>query len=335
MISVVIPMYNESEGVDILYDRLIKSAETWGEDFEVVLVNDGSADKTFELCMALTEKDARIKLLSFTRNFGHQAAISAGLCYASGDYIAVIDADLQDPPEELSRFINKCREGYDVIFAVRRKRKEGFLKKVCYWAYYRLLSSAASIDIPLDSGDFCVMSRRALNALNALPERNRFIRGLRVWLGHSQIGLEYERSEREFGEPKYTFTKLLNLSFAGLVNFSYKPLRMVMVLGVFVACFAFLLGIFIFWQYVTDTTVLGYNPHHSRGWTSLIIAMLFLGGTQLIGMGILGEYIGSLFEETKGRPIYMIDKQIGFGHDEIIYPGPTFVLAYKKLHGHS
>jgi dolichol-phosphate mannosyltransferase len=335
MISVIIPMYNESEGIDILYDRLIKSAETWSEDFEVVLINDGSVDNTFELCKALTEKDPRIKLLNFTRNFGHQAAVTAGLCYASGDYIAVIDADLQDPPEELSRFINKCREGYDVVYAVRSKRKDGLFKKACAWAYYRFLSSAASINIPLDTGDFCVMSRKTLNALNALPERNRFIRGLRVWLGHSQLGLEYERSEREFGEPKYTFIKSLNFAFDGLANFSYKPLRMVMIFGVIVACIAFLLGAFYFWMYVTDTTILGHNPRQSRGWTSLILVMLYLGGAQLIGMGILGEYIGRVFEEIKGRPMYMIDQQIGFGHDEIIYPGPAFVSAYKKLHGHS
>ena len=335
MISVVIPMYNEAEGVNTLYNRLINCAKTWGEDFEVVIVNDGSTDKTFELCKALTEKDSRIKLLSFTRNFGHQAAVAGGLCYALGDYIAIIDADLQDPPEELIRLINKCREGYDVVFGVRRQRKEWIFKKVCYWCYYHLLTSVASIDIPLDSGDFSVISRRALNALNSLPERNRFFRGLRVWLGYTRAGVEYERSERQFGKPKYTFFKLLNLSVDGLVNFSFKPLRMVMLLGIFVACLAFLLGIFVFWQYVSNTTIFGYNPHQARGWTSLILSILFLSGTQLISIGILGEYIGRLFEESKGRPTYMIDQQIGFGHNDIIYPGPTFVTTFKNLRENS
>ena len=321
MISVIVPMYNESEGVNILYERLVSAAKSWNEPFEVILINDGSRDNTFELCEALTKRDSRIKLLGFSRNFGHQAAVTAGLRYASGEIVTVIDADLQDPPEELHRFIQKCREGYDVVYAVRTKRKEGPVKKICYWLYYRILSALATIDIPLDSGDFCVMNRKVLDALNALPERNRFIRGLRVWLGYRQIGLSYERKERGFGAPKYTFSKLLNLALDGLINFSYKPLRILMITGALVGLLSFLAGIVVLFQYFTDTTIVGYNPRDARGWTSLILAVLFLSGTQLFGMGILGEYIGRLFDETKGRPIYIVDQQIGFKDQERLFPG--------------
>jgi polyisoprenyl-phosphate glycosyltransferase len=325
MISVVVPIYNEAEGIQALYERLAESAESWGEDFEIVLVNDGSKDRTGELCEALVRQDPRLKLVSFTRNFGHQAAVTAGLCYSSGDIVAVIDADLQDPPENLARFFQKCREGYDVVYAIRRNRKESLLKRLGYWCYYRFLTFLADIEIPLDTGDFCVMSRRVVASLNALPERNRFIRGLRVWLGYRQIGLEYERDARQFGAPKYTFAKLLTLATDGLVNFSFKPLRIAMFLGVLVGTGAFLLGLFVLYQYITDTTLFGYNPRQARGWTSIIISLLFLSSSQLIGIGIIGEYLGRLYNEAKARPSYLVDKVIGFPHREIIYPGQSYL----------
>lgn len=321
MISVVIPMFNESPGVELLSARVTTAACAWGEDYEVIFVDDGSRDNTLDLCVAVAEQNKHFKVLSFTRNFGHQAAVTAGLRYASGDIVAVMDADLQDPPEELCRFIEKCRQGYDVVYAVRAKRKEGALKKMSYWLYYRLLARLATIDIPLDAGDFCVMNRQVLDCLNALPERNRFVRGLRTWVGYRQVGLAYERKARQFGESKYASARLVNLAFDGLVNFSYKPLRLLMGAGVFVGGMSIVGAIIVFVQYVTDTTIWGYNPHQARGWTSLIFAVLFLAGIQLIGMGILGEYIGRLFDEIKGRPSYLIAKQIGFGHDMKLYPG--------------
>jgi polyisoprenyl-phosphate glycosyltransferase len=332
MISVVIPIYNEAAGIQALYERLAKCSESWGEDFEIVLVNDGSRDRTEELCEALVRQDPRLKLVSFTRNFGHQAAVTAGLCYSSGDIVAVIDADLQDPPEELVRFIKKCREGYDVVYAIRRKRKEGFLKRLGYWCYYRFLAFLADIEIPLDTGDFCVMSRRVVASLNALPERNRFIRGLRVWLGYRQIGLEYERDARQFGVPKYTLAKLVTLATDGLINFSFKPLRIAMLLGLLVGTGAFLLGLFVLYQYITDTTIFGYNPRQARGWTSIIISLLFLSSSQLIGIGIIGEYLGRLYNEMKGRPNYLVDKVTGFPHREIIYPGQSY-LTFCQYNG--
>jgi glycosyltransferase involved in cell wall biosynthesis len=244
-----------------------------------------------------------------------------------------MDADLQDPPEELRRFIEKCREGYDVVYAVRTKRKEGLLKRLSYRLYYRILAALATLDIPLDAGDFCVMSRKVVDSLNLLPERNRFVRGLRTWVGYRQMGLAYERQARIVGESKYTWGKLVNLALDGLINFSYRPLRFLMVAGILVGGFAFLAGGLFLFQYVTDTTIFGYNPRHATGWISLVLAVLFLAGTQLIGMGVLGEYIGRLFEETKGRPLYLIDRQVGFDHQERLYPGTISHQGHRMPSG--
>ena len=314
MISIVIPVCDE-------YERLVAAASSWNDDFECILVDDGSRDRSLELIRDIASRDPRFKGLSFSRNFGHQSAVTAGLCYATGDVVAVMDADLQDPPEELQAFIDKCRDGYDVVYAIRTDRQEGFLKRTSYWLYYRFLRSLASVDIALDSGDFCVMSRRVVDDMNALPERNRFVRGLRTWVGYRQVGLEYKRSARQAGEPKYTYGKLMNLALDGLVNFSFKPLRVLAITGVLLGVFSFLAAFLVFLLYVTDTTIGGYNPRNSQGWTSLILAIFFLSGTQLMGMGILGEYIGRLFEETKARPMYLIKEKLNFGHQETLYPG--------------
>ena len=321
MISIVIPVYNECECLPVLFQRLVAAAVSWNEDFECILVDDGSRDGSLDLMRDIAGKDQRFKVLSFSRNFGHQAAVTAGLCYASGGIVAVMDADLQDPPEELQGFFKKCRDGYDVVYAIRTDRKESLVKRLSYWLYYRFLKSLASVDIALDAGDFCVMSRRVVDTMNALPERNRFVRGLRTWVGYRQTGLMYERRAREAGEPKYTYGKLMNLALDGLVNFSFKPLRVLAVTGVLIGVFSFLAAFLVFVMYVTDTTIGGYNPRNSQGWTSLILAIFFLSGTQLVGMGVLGEYIGRLFEETKARPMYLIKEQINFGHLETLHPG--------------
>jgi len=247
--------------------------------------------------------------------------VSAGLCYASGELVAVMDADLQDPPEELERFLDKCREGYDVVYAIRTKRKEGPLKRLSYWLYYRLIRVMSSIDIPVDAGDFCVMRRNVVDAINGLPERERFIRGLRTWVGSRQTGVAYERRARAFGEPKYTLRKLFALGLDGLIGFSMKPLRLLFFAGLAVALLAFFLGAFVLFQYLTNTTVLGYNPHQARGWTSLILAILFFAGTQLVAIGVLGEYLGRVFDELKRRPTYLVAEQHGFGHEQKLYPG--------------
>jgi glycosyltransferase involved in cell wall biosynthesis len=310
MISVVTPAYNEEEGIRPLYQRVSAAAASWGEDYELIVVDDGSRDRTLEICQEIAASDPHFRVISFSRNFGHQAAITAGLRYCSGEIIAVIDADLQDPPEELIRFIDRCREGYDVVYAIRTKRKEGPLKRLSYFLYYRLLKRLASLDIPLDAGDFCVMSRRVLDALNALPERNRFVRGLRTWVGYRQTGLAYERHARQTGEPKYTFSKLLRLAMDGIISFSYRPLQLVMFCGLAVAGLTLLAGMVVVIQFLTNTTLFGYNPRQVRGWTSLILAVLLLAGVQLLSLGIIGEYVGRLFEEAKARPTFVVSKTI-------------------------
>jgi dolichol-phosphate mannosyltransferase len=302
MISVVVPAYNEEANIAHLYDRVLGAAASWQQPFELVVVDDGSRDRTLELLREIATKDTRVKVLSLSRNFGHQAAVTAGLRQAGGEIVAVIDADLQDPPELLGRFIAKCHEGYDVVYAIRAKRKESIFKRTAYRAYYRLLRAVANIDIPLDSGDFCVLSRRAVDALNALPERNRFVRGLRTWIGFRQVGLTYERHARASGQPKYTLRGLVNL----VVNFSDRPLRVIALAGVFTALLALLAGGVFLVQYLSDTAILGYNPRNAPGWTSLILAVLWLSAMQLFALGVLGEYIGRLFEEAKRRPPFLI-----------------------------
>jgi len=243
MISVLVPAYNESDGVRALYDRLSACAATWNEDYEILLVDDGSRDDTLAIACEIAEHDRHWKVISLARNFGHQAAVTCGLEHARGDMIAIIDADLQDPPEELLRFFAKSREGFDVVYAVRAKRKENLLKRVAYFIYYRMLANLSAIEIPLDSGDFCVMSRRCLDALNALPERSRFIRGLRAWVGFKQIGLVYERQARFAGEPKYTLRKLVDLALDGIINFSARPLRLIAISGLLLGVASIMLGV--------------------------------------------------------------------------------------------
>jgi polyisoprenyl-phosphate glycosyltransferase len=312
MISVIVPAFNEAEGISDLYERVRASASSWREDYELIIIDDGSRDTTLSICKSLASADRNVKVLSLSRNFGHQAALSAGLLYASGDVIAIIDADLQDPPEQLERFIDKCRQGYDVVYAVRRKRKEGVLKRTAYHVYYRFLRRLTAVDMPLDAGDFCVMNRRVVDCLNNLPERGRYLRGLRAWLGYRQIGLEYERDRRVFGEPKYTMAGLVKLAIDGIFNFSHKPLQMVVFSGGVIAAVTLMIAAFVFFQYVSNVSVFGYNPHQARGWTSLILAVLFLAGIELIAIGVLGEYVGRLFEEVKRRPIFLVKEAVNF-----------------------
>jgi len=316
MISVVVPAFNEAAAIEMLHRRLTAAAETWREDYEIILVDDGSSDETLAICRQIAGVDAHFRVLSFSRNFGHQAAVSAGLRHCSGDIAAVIDADLQDPPEELIRFIEKCREGFDVVYAIRTKRKENVVKRTGYFLYYRLLKRLSALDIPLDAGDFCVIGGTALEALNSLPERNRFVRGLRTWVGYRQTGLIYERHSRQAGEPKYTFSKLVRLALDGIINFSYKPLQLVTFSGLLLGLFTILAGLGVTILYVTDTTVLGYNPRQVRGWTSLILVVSMLSGVQLISLGILGEYLGRVFEEVKGRPPFIIRTKLNFDRDK-------------------
>jgi len=254
LVSVVLPCYNEEEVLERLYRRLSEAAVDLEEDMEVVLIDNGSTDATWEKMGEIHQRDPRWKMVRFSRNFGHQTAVSAGLRYATGDAVIVMDADLQDPPEELHRFISKWKEGYEVVYAVRKQRKENVLKRAAYKGFYRLLSSLSNHDIPLDSGDFCLMDRTVVDLINQMPEKNRFVRGLRAWAGFRQTDFEYERQARAEGEPKYTFSKLMKLAIDGIFSFSAAPLRLATFLGLFVSAAAFLGVGFTFAQGRVQTT---------------------------------------------------------------------------------
>jgi dolichol-phosphate mannosyltransferase len=312
VISVIVPLYNEANGVQRVSDCIATTLASLDDCWEIILVNDGSRDTTLDECRAMHERDRRFKVLSFTRNFGHQQAVTAGLRFATGDWVAIIDGDMQDPPEFLAPMIKQCRTGYDVVYAIRAKRKEGVVKRVCYWTFYRILVRLSTVDIPADVGDFCVMSRRAVEALNSLPETERFVRGLRAWIGFKQCGMTYERNSRQYGESKYSWKALMKLATDGILGFSTKPLRIFTYVGMAVAGWSFLLGLIFLYQYCVNVTLLGYNPRDARGWTSLILTILFLGGLQLIGLGVVGEYVGRVYQEVRNRPGYLIESTVGF-----------------------
>jgi dolichol-phosphate mannosyltransferase len=311
MLSIVIPVFNEEENIRPLHKRLADVASRWTFPLEVILVDDGSTDSTLPLLRALHTEDSRFRYISLARNFGHQAAVSAGLHHVSGDVIAVLDADLQDPPEELPRFLDHWAQGYQVVYGVRTRRKENVLKRSAYYAFYRILAWSSSLSIPLDSGDFCVMDRRIVDCLNALPERNRFIRGLRSWVGDRQIGLAYERHERFAGEAKYTLAKLSRLAFDGIISFSYRPLQLAGALGFGVCVLSFLGIVFYVVHRLLNRKIFGLAPQDVPGFTTLILVILFIGGVQLLTLGVFGEYIGRIFDEVKRRPLYIVKEQEG------------------------
>jgi len=311
MISIVIPIYNEEENLEQLYRRLTDASASWGDSYEVILVDDGSSDNSLPMMKQLVAKDSHFKVVKLSRNFGHQAAISAGLRRAKGEAVVIMDGDLQDPPEELPRFLEKWREGYQVVYAIRTKRKESFFKRLAYKLFYRILGWISEIDIPLDSGDFCVMDRKVVNTLvKTMPENNRFIRGLRAYAGFRQIGVEYERAERAAGEVKYTFGRLLRLAFDGLLDFSTFPLRLATYLGFLIAIPSFLIGIFFIFHRLLKFKILGYSPEDTPGLATLAVGMFFLGGVMLIMMGIIGEYLGRIYKEVKDRPFFIEDEVI-------------------------
>lgn len=311
MISIVIPIFNEEENLQQLYSRIVNASPSFQEIFELVLVDDGSSDSSLDIMRDLAAKDNRVKVIKLSRNFGHQPAISAGIQQAKGDCIIIMDGDLQDPPEELHRFLEKWREGYQVVYAIRTKRKEGFFKKLAYSAFYRLLALISDISIPLDSGDFCVMDRKVVDAIvHQMPEQLRFIRGMRAFVGFKQIGVAYERAERAAGDVKYTFKKLVQLALDGLFGFSTVPLRMATYFGFLIAIPSFLVGTFFIINRFLGIKVLGYSPDQVPGTTTLTVGMYFLGGITLIILGILGEYIGRIYIEVKRRPFFIIEEVI-------------------------
>jgi dolichol-phosphate mannosyltransferase len=303
ILSLVIPVCNEQENLDELYARLVRVLNQTEPDYELIFVDDGSRDRSLEILTRMAQSDARVSVITFARNFGHQAAISAGLDQARGNAVIVMDADLQDPPEVLGQFIAKWREGNDVVYAIREQRKEGWFKRTSYAAFYRLLQRVASIEIPLDAGDFCIMDRRVVDLLVSMPERNRFVRGIRSWVGLNQVGLRYERGARHGGETKYSYGKLVTLALDGLVSFSFVPLRIISMIGICVSILSILLAII----YTIQKVFWGLSP---PGFPTTIVAIFFLAGIQLITIGVIGEYVGRIFEEVKRRPLYVVRQVI-------------------------
>ena len=303
-LSVVLPVYNEAENISLLYDRLIGVLEKENLEFEILFVDDGSNDDRAQKLNDLESTDERVHVVGLARNFGHQVAITAGLDFARGKAVAVMDADLQDPPEVLPNFILKWREGYDVVFAVREQRKEGWLKRTSYAVFYRLLRHISNIDIPLDAGDFCIMDRRVVDLLKGMPERNRFVRGIRSWVGLRQIGVSFERHARYAGTSKYTVGRLMLLALDGLISFSYVPLRIITFLGLGVSLLSMAMAIFFF----VKKLFYGLSP---PGYASIIVSIFFLAGIQLVTLGVIGEYVGRIFEEAKQRPMYILRRVRG------------------------
>jgi len=310
-ISVIVPCFNEEAVLPELFKRLSGAAATWDMGYEIICVDDGSHDRTWELLKAQNQKDPRWCCLSFARNFGHQAAVSAGLYHSTGAAAVIIDADLQDPPEEIAHLLAKWREGFEVVFATRKKRRDPLLKRILAWGFYRLLKKMTPLPMARDAGDFCLLDKKVVAVMNALPERSRYLRGLRTWCGFRQTSVEFDRAERAAGEPQYTFKKSFKLAMDGLFSFSAMPLRLATYLGLWVSGFAFLGAMFTLVQklFAEQFAKIGLAP--GAGFPTIVISVLFLGGVQLICLGILGEYIGRIYEEVKGRPLWIIRDSAG------------------------
>jgi dolichol-phosphate mannosyltransferase len=298
--TIIVPVYNEEAVIQESYRRLTRVMESTGEPYELLFINDGSEDRTAEMIEGFAEKNECVKLLDFSRNFGHQIAITAGIDYASGDAIVIIDADLQDPPELIPKMIEKWQEGYEVVYAKRSQRKgETLFKKWTAALFYRLIGAMAEVNIPHDTGDFRLMDRKVCDAMQSIREKNRFVRGLVSWVGFRQTAIEYVREERYAGETKYPLKKMLRFSMDGITSFSYKPLKMATYLGFVVSSVSFVYLIVSLGQKIFTTSTMA-------GWSALIACLMLLNGVILIFIGILGEYIGRIYDETKNRPLYIL-----------------------------
>ena len=310
LISIVVPCYNEEEVIAETITQLSALCDSQLQyDFELIFVDDGSKDDTKNLLCAAALRDSRVKIVGFSRNFGHQIAVTAGVDATTGEAVVLIDADLQDPPTVIVEMIKQWRNGFDVIYGTRTLRPgESGFKKITAQAFYRLFNRVSEVPIPLDTGDFRLMGRNVVNILKTMPERDRFVRGMVSWVGFNQLALPYQRAERFAGETKYPLRKMVRFASDGILSFSAKPLRLATWMGFSAAVLA-LLGIVVVlaMRVLTSTWV--------PGWTAIMIALLFLGAAQLISLGILGEYIGRIYGEAKQRPLYVVRDRIGFSSD--------------------
>jgi glycosyltransferase involved in cell wall biosynthesis len=304
VLSVIVPVYNGSATVKQLYtlirDTLMPQLAAW----ELLFVNDGSSDSSVEVIRGIVETDARVKLVTLSRNFGQQAAITAGIDYARGDAIAILDQDLQDPPAMISEFLDTWHRGYDIVYGVRTRRKESWLRKVSYHSFYRILRAFSDVPIPVDTGDFCLMDRRVVEALKRFPERTRFIRGMRAWVGFRQKGIPYERAAKTDGKSEYTLGKYFQLAADGLVAFSMAPLRLASLLGFAICGLSTAYALFV----LIKLMVWGIPV---KGFTALAILVAIVGGSELLTLGIVGEYLGRVFNEVRQRPFYLVGELVG------------------------
>lgn len=323
-LSIVVPIYNEVENLPILHSRVRGVCEKLGMSYELVLVDDGSSDGSWELIQSLHEGDSHVVGVRLSRNFGHQICLTAGLEQCRGELIVMMDADLQDPPELIPKFIAKQREGFDIVYAVRSERQgESFFKKATAALFYRILRGLTAINIPMDTGDFRLITRQALDSLLSIRERSRFLRGLFSWVGYNSVGVTYKRAARYKGVTKYPFRKMLRLAKDGITSFSTVPLHLATYLGFFASLAGFIYGLSVLRNWYMGSTV--------PGWASLAIITLFFGGIQLFTLGILGEYVGRIFEEVKQRPLYFTREILRAGNDATASaPKPKQPTSRKK-----
>lgn len=301
-LSVIIPVFNEEQNIVLLHQRLSGVIQKITNDYEFIFVNDGSRDNTLQLVKNISASDRHVKYITFSRNFGHQVAVTAGLDYSSGNSVVIIDADLQDPPELIEEMHRKMKEGFDVVYAKRKSRQgETFLKKLTAKMFYRILQRITNINIPVDTGDFRIVSRKIVDVLKLMPEQQKYLRGQISWSGFRQTFVEYDREERHAGNTGYSYSKMIRFALDGITSFSSFPLKFATLSGIFVSFISFILMIYaVYSRFVTER----YVP----GWTSLMLVILFLGGIQLLTIGIIGEYISRLSANVRNRPLYIVEE---------------------------
>ncbi len=306
LLSLVVPFYNEEPTIEAFHSRIVPVLQGTGESFEVICVNDGSRDKTADMLDALSARDPRFKAAHFSRNFGHQAAVTAGVHLAKGQCAIIIDADLQDPPELIESLLAKWREGFDIVYAQRRARTgEGRMKRATAFLFYRALARITETEIPLDTGDFCLLDRKVIDVMNAMREHNRYLRGLRAWVGFRQAAVEFDRRERYAGASKYPFRRMVRFALDGVFSLSWAPLRMAIWLGLVSALISILVAVVLLVGKLTGS-------YDSPGFAAMVAVVLFLSGVQLVCIGAVGEYIGRIYDEVKERPLYIIARKSGF-----------------------